>query len=77
MQWLVMVKKHQVFTAYRRGDSRLTIAGVVRLVEAMHCNIASVPGILATPKRERTPGITRLAYPRIHGVIGLVRHGLD
>jgi pimeloyl-ACP methyl ester carboxylesterase len=63
-----------------RGINRLTIdgiAGVVDLVEAMHYNIASVPGLIARPKRERTTGITRLVYRSIHGVIGLVGHALD
>jgi hypothetical protein len=75
-----MVRKHSVRTADLRGANRLTIAGiagVVDLVEAMHQQIASVPGLLAKPKRDRTTGITRLVYRSIHGVIGLVGHGLD
>jgi pimeloyl-ACP methyl ester carboxylesterase len=63
-----------------RGLSRLTIdgiAGMVDLVEAMHYNIASFPGILADSTRDRTTGITRLVYRSIRGVIGLVGHGLD
>ena len=50
------------------------IAGVVDLVEAMHYNIASVPGILAKPRRDRATGITRLVYQSIRGVIGVVEH---
>jgi pimeloyl-ACP methyl ester carboxylesterase len=75
-----MVKKHRVGAADLRGLSRLTIdgiAGIVDLVEAMHYNIASVPGILAKPKRGRTTGITNLVYRSIRGVVGLVGHGLD
>jgi pimeloyl-ACP methyl ester carboxylesterase len=75
-----MVKKHRVAAADLRGLNRLTIdgiAGIVDLVEAMHYNIASVPGILAKPKRGRTTGITGLVYRGIRGVIGLVGHGLD
>ena len=75
-----MDKKLKVHAADLRGVNRLTIAGiagVVDLVEAMHQQIASVPGILAKPKRVRTSGITRLVYKSIHGVIGLVGHGLD
>jgi pimeloyl-ACP methyl ester carboxylesterase len=75
-----MVKKLRVHAADLRGVSRLTIdgiAGVVDLVEAMHYNIASVPGLLAKPKRDRTTGITRLVYRSIRGVIGLVGHRLD
>ena len=75
-----MVSKHSGRTADLRGANRLTIAGiagVVDLVEAMHQQIASVPGLLAKPRRDRTSGITRLVYRSIHGVIGLVGHGLD
>src|SRR5258706_6177006 len=63
-----------------RGINRLTIdgiAGVVDLVEAMHYNIASIPGLIAKPKRERTTGVTRLVYGSIRGVIGLVGHALE
>jgi pimeloyl-ACP methyl ester carboxylesterase len=75
-----MDKKIKVHAADLRGVNRLTIAGiagVVDLVEAMHQHIASVPGILTKPKRVRTSGITGLVYKSIHGVIGLVGHGLD
>ena len=75
-----MVKKLRALASDVRGVSRLTIAGiagVVDLVEAMHHNIASVPGILAKPSPGRTIGITRLVYRSIHGVVGLVGHGLD
>jgi len=75
-----MVKKLKIHTADLRGANRLTvagIAGVVDLVEAMHQQIAGLPGILAKPKGSRTTGITRLVYRSIHGVIGLVGHGLD
>src|ERR1700693_3152439 len=75
-----MVNRLRVGAADLRGLNRLTIdgiAGIVDLVEAMHYNIASVPGILAKPKRGRTTGITGLVYRSIRGVIGLVGHGLD
>jgi len=75
-----MVKKLKLHTADLRGINRLTIAGiagVVDLVEAMHRQIASVPSILAKPSRDRTSGISRLVYRSIHGVVGLVGHGLD
>jgi pimeloyl-ACP methyl ester carboxylesterase len=75
-----MVKRPRVDAADLRGLNRLTIdgiAGIVDLVEAMHYNIASVPGILAKPKRGRTTGITGLVYRSIRGVVGLVGHGLD
>lgn len=75
-----MVKKLRVHAADLRGVNRLTIdgiVGVVDLVEAMHRNIASVPGILAKPSEGRTTGITRLVYWSIRRVISLVGHGLD
>ncbi len=75
-----MVKKLPVHAADLRGVNRLTIAGiagVVDLVEAMHQNIASVPGIIAKPTRSRTAGITGLVYRSIHGVVGVVGYGLD
>jgi pimeloyl-ACP methyl ester carboxylesterase len=75
-----MAKRLRVAAADLRGLNRLTIdgiAGIVDLVEAMHYNIASVPGILAKPKRGRTIGITGLVYRSIRGVVGLVGHGLD
>jgi pimeloyl-ACP methyl ester carboxylesterase len=75
-----MVEKLRVHTADLRGVSRLTIAGiagVVDLVEAMHHNLASVPRVIATPKRDRTSGITRLVYRSIHGVVRLVGFSLD
>jgi hypothetical protein len=75
-----MVWKVRVHASDLRGVNRLTIAGiagVVDLVEAMHHNIASIPRLVAEPKRDRTVGITRLVYRSIHGVLGLVEHGLD
>jgi pimeloyl-ACP methyl ester carboxylesterase len=75
-----MVKKLRVHAADLRGVNQLTIAGiagVVDLVEAMHHQIASVPRMIAKPKRDRTTGVTRLVYRSIHGVIGLAGHGLD
>ncbi|MGE5739647.1 MAG: esterase/lipase family protein [Betaproteobacteria bacterium] len=75
-----MVDELRVHGADLRGINRLTvagIAGVIDLVEAMHYNIASVPGVLAKPRRERTTGITRLVYQSIRGVVGIVGYGLD
>jgi hypothetical protein len=43
----------------------------------MHHNIAIIPRMIARPKRDRTTGITRLICRSIHGVSGLVGHGLD
>jgi len=75
-----MVKKLRVRTADLRGVNRLVIdgiIGVVDVVEAMHYNIASVPGLIARPKGNRETGITGLVYRSIRGVIDLVGHGLD
>ena len=51
-----MAKKLRVHAADPRGANRLSIdgiAGVVDLVEAMHYNIAGVPGIRAKPETKR------------------------
>lgn len=75
-----MVDQNHATTADARGLGRLTIdaiAGVVDLVEAMHVNIASVPGLLRAKPPQRTSGITGLVYRSINGVIVLVGHGLD
>jgi pimeloyl-ACP methyl ester carboxylesterase len=64
-----------------RGINRLVvngIVGIVDVVEALHYNIASIPGLAAAkPKRERTTGLTGLVYRSIRGVVGLAGHGLD
>jgi pimeloyl-ACP methyl ester carboxylesterase len=63
-----------------RGVNRLIIdgiVGIVDLVEAMHYNIASIPGAPPASKRHRTTGITGLVYWSIRGVSGLVGHLLD
>ena len=75
-----MVRKIKVPATDLRGLNRLTvagIAGVVDLVEAMHYNIASVPGLPGKRKGDRTTGITGFVYRSIRGVVGLVGHGLD
>lgn len=63
-----------------RGLNRLVIdatAGVTDVVEAMHHNIARLPGALALPSRGRTRGITGLVYRSIRGVTRLVGGGID
>ena len=63
-----------------RGVHRLTIDGIVGLVdlvEAMHLNIAGVPGFAAKRRRARTTGVTGLVYRTIRGVVDLVGHALD
>jgi hypothetical protein len=57
----VAVKKIRKPRDELRGINRLVmagIAGVVDLVEAMHYNIARIPGLAATSERDRTQGIT-------------------
>jgi pimeloyl-ACP methyl ester carboxylesterase len=75
-----MARSSRARAADLRGINRLTIAGIagiVDLVEAMHQQIASVPGSGGWRSRGRTSGITRFVYRSIHGVIGFVGHGLD
>ena len=63
-----------------RGFSRLTIdaiTGLTDLVEALHHNIAGTPGVLGTPERGRTRGITGLVYRSIRAVTRLVGSGID
>ena len=75
-----MARSSRARAADLRGINRLTIAGIagiVDLVEAMHQPIAGAVGSPDGPSRYRTSGITRFVYRSIHGVIGLVGHGLD
>jgi pimeloyl-ACP methyl ester carboxylesterase len=53
------------------------IVGVVDLVEAMHYNIAGIPGLVANPERDRTTGLTGLVYRSIRTIVGLAGRGLD
>jgi len=68
----VMSKAQQL-----RGTGRLAVdavTGITNLVEAMHAEIARLP---LTAQRERTSGITGLAYRSVRGVTRLVGGGLD
>lgn len=63
-----------------RGASRLAIEatqGVTELVEAMHRNIASGPGLLGRPLGRPTRFFTRLIYGSIRRVAGAVGAGID
>jgi len=76
----VAVKKIHKPRDELRGINRLVmagIAGVVDLVEAMHYNIARIPGLAATSERDRTQGITGLVYRSIRGIAALTGRGLD
>ena len=62
------------------GFSRLAIeatVGLTDLVEAMHQNIARIPGITGPPKQHRTTGVTGLVYRSIRTITGLVGGGID
>ena len=52
-------------------------AGLADLVEAMHANIASLPGLQAAPADGRTSGITGLVYKTVRGVTRLVGGSVD
>lgn len=75
-----MTNKIRSHTSDLRGLSQLgidAITGLTGLVEALHHNIARVPGILGTPVSGPTRGITGLVYRSIRGVTRLVGGGLD
>jgi pimeloyl-ACP methyl ester carboxylesterase len=62
------------------GFSRLAIEatlGMTDLVEAMHQNIARIPGITAPSEQHRTNGLTGLVYRSIRKITGLVGGGID
>lgn len=63
-----------------RGLNRLVfagIAGLVDLVESVHLNISSLPGIVGGLRRGKTSGMTGLVYRSIHGTAAMVEYGLD
>lgn len=62
------------------GFSRLAIdaiVGLTDLVEAMHQNVARIPGITGPSERHRTTGVTGLVYRSIRTITGLVGGGID
>lgn len=63
-----------------RGLGQLTIegiAGLTRLVEALHQSILRAPGIFGTSPSGPTTGITGLVYRSVRGATALVGGGLD
>jgi hypothetical protein len=63
-----------------RGASRLVIdaiVGITDIVEAMHVNIASVPGMPRVLAPRRARGITGLAYGSVRVITGGVGRALD
>lgn len=75
-----MVKKPRSQVDDLRGASRLAVEatkGVVDLVEAMHCTIASGPDLLGRPLEAPVRFFTAPVYASIRGVTSLVGVGLD
>ena len=63
-----------------RGVSKLAIdatTGITDLVEAMHRNIARVPGLTPSLENGRTGGITGFVYRTVRGVTRVVGGGVD
>lgn len=63
-----------------RGVSKLAIAattGITDLVEAMHHNIARIPGASVSQQDGRTSGISGFVYRTVRGVTRVVGGGLD
>ena len=63
-----------------RGASRLVIdatTGITDLVEAMHHNIARVPGLTASAENGRASGIAGFVYRTVRGVTRVVGGGID
>ena len=63
-----------------RGVSKLAIdatTGITDLVEAMHRNIARVPGITPSLEDGRTRGLTGFVYSTVRGVTRVVGGGID
>ena len=63
-----------------QGFSRLAIEatlGMTDLIEAMHQNIARIPGTAGTSGQHRTTGVTGWIYRSIRTITGLVGGGID
>ena len=63
-----------------RGVSKLAIdatTGITDLVEAMHRNIARIPGITPSLEDGKTNGITGFVYRTVRGVTKVVGGGID
>lgn len=72
--------KHSALADDLRGLGRLAVdatRGIVDLVEAMHHNIARIPGTTASKQDGRTAGVSALVYRSIHGVTQIVGSGID
>ena len=63
-----------------RGVSKLAVdatKGITDLVEAMHRNIARIPGITPTLEDGKTNGLTGFVYRTVRGVTHVVGGGID
>lgn len=63
-----------------RGLSRLAVdatRGVADLIEAMHHNIARIPGTAPSKEDGRTTGVSAVVYRTVHGVTQVVGNGID
>jgi pimeloyl-ACP methyl ester carboxylesterase len=63
-----------------RGVSKLAIdatTGITDLVEAMHRNIARIPGITPSLEAGKTTGLTGFVYRSVRGVTHVVGGGID
>lgn len=63
-----------------RGVSQLAIdatTGVTDLVEALHRNIARVPGVTASLENGRTSGLTGAIYQSVRSITQIVGEGID
>ena len=63
-----------------RGVSKLAIdatTGITDLVEAMHRNIARIPGVTPSLEDGRTNGLTGFVYRTVRGVTQVVGGGID
>ena len=63
-----------------RGVSKLAIdatTGITDLVEAMHRNIARIPGITPSLEDGKTTGLTGFVYRTVRGVTQVVGGGID
>jgi pimeloyl-ACP methyl ester carboxylesterase len=75
-----MTEQRHVHPTDLHGLTRLVLdaaLGLTDLVEAMHANIAGVPGIAGAATPARTRGITSLVYESIRGITSLIGGGLD
>lgn len=75
-----MVKNAHLHPSDLRGASRMVIdaiVGITDIVEAMHVNIAQLPGVPRSPGRNSARGIGGIAYRSVRLITGGIGHLLD